>query len=1346
MGFYAAPLYNLAGATLASGYTPPAGNAVSVAVSSAGQFAYRAPLYNAASAILVGGYAPPAGNPISVVLARPLAGSGQAVLQEGWDSGSIGAPAIKLRLRYITVSGLDAHVAGIPHVRNAVERVFPWDTVSQNLSGALLRSGYTIPPGNYQDATLGGYNNHLSVGRANVQLGRRTVLPEPAGTGGIVSGGAELRNLNRYVTFAGNISASAFGLAGVVNAKRPIFPAGASTAIFGAATIWNRRKYVLNSGYSATLWGQAYVQGGVKTVAPTGLAALFLGAAVVINTRADQTARPASIPAPGMGAVTVSPRFLRPGGIYGTATGTPRVQFPPQPTGWLSSAFGYPIVEFKTKVLLPGGIGAYAEGFPRVADRARKVFHAASPVSAVFGDVQVRVKNFRVQVPGLPPPEIAPWTEARNSRRYLGAFGLLSQAFGVETTAHNKTPSVAPAGFDAQQFGRSTHMVVGWRIRSVVIPGVPVPFPQFGTASLWKTPSLSPSGLVAPAVPAPTVWAAVRHVLASGSDMQRFGGATAWFSYRFVVAKDRGIAGTNYGSARVEHGRRGIAMLGAPFMAFGASWVSRRVRALAPLGVGEPLLSRHQIGGTRWLGPEGFEATRWLTRITPENRQLFPKTFDAEYGMPAVQNRKRPLFLTGFRTYPDDWRHWGAAKIWNRRQVVALVEDQESGLWPPPWPQWTAIENRNKVMRVSGFDASRIAGPAVENGARPVQPSGIAFPVLPEYQKTGAVTHRVRALMLDGMDAPALSRWAVMHNAARPILPQGVDAALLGRPGAVNLRRSYLLQGLYSTEFGYPFIADRIRTLSFESRYGIAPPRVELPRLHLHTRYVEAPGVAAPGVGHAALTVFFRRATPRWTHRDWFGDPFVRNKTPELLTRGHTTEEFGGASIRLQWRHVAADGANTQLFGLTRISDRKQHLLVAGLNLMLVSDKVTVRRFGEAPVTAQYIDLRGFMIDGSGAQQELDAGHGIPPPHPAVGLPDLLKGYIFHGKGPGGTHDMLEMGRPTVAANSIRVEPGIFDFYIGEPFVSLRVRKMAAPSLGQLIVPSSDAGGGVGSWGKPRLTPHTIYAVLEASAQAMRNHGMNPFSTHPVHWPTTFGHARLSMWNGNIRPHGIDSSGAAGSFGTWGVGRPRLMNTRQVITTYGTLMQRLGWPVIPGPQTILIEEPITGYAAGRTTVARPPYVGPSTIRAGALSFQSFGAAGISHRNRSVRPPGWFSQVFSATYGSGSNTYLPQTLTVGPKMPVKPGGAEVGRYGEPWVSLRVREVQADGHDSFESEYDYQAFDKRMRVRNANDSWGGRRSVLTHGHQSSRVGAPGVRPGTHYIRPDGNSDQHRKGVIQ
>lgn len=340
-------------------------------------------------------------------------------------------------------------------------------------------------------------------------------------------------------------------------------------------------------------------------------------------------------------------------------------------------------------------------------------------------------------------------------------------------------------------------------------------------------------------------------------------------------------------------------------------------------------------------------------------------------------------------------------------------------------------------------------------------------------------------------------------------------------------------------------------------------------------------------------------------------------------------------------------------------------------------------------------------------------------------------------------HDMVLWGRPTVHANGIRVEPGIFDFYVGEPFVSLKRRRIDTLTIGQLVTPSSRLGN-MGSWGLPRISPHTIYAVLEATEQAKLNHFTGETTLYPVNDGVRVGHPSVTKWNNAIEPHGIPGSGALGSFGYWGVGFPRLVNLRQYVAPYGTLMQRIGWPSIPGPQDILIEEPIGGHVVGTPHVSPPPYSGPLTLYPEAFEATAGGSASVDLLNRTLLPDGWASEEFGKEDPLGS-VNMPQGLYVGPPNLHQQDGFDSAEFGIQWVSLWVRDLQPKGHDSFLSEYDIENFAKRMRVRNANDSWGGRRSVLTHGHQSSRVGAPGVRPGTHYIRPDGNSDQYRKGAF-
>lgn len=1139
--------------------------------------------------------------------------------------------------------------------------------------------------------------------------------------------------------------ASALPPPNVRNTAAPLRVTGFDASAVGNPVIWNWRQYLPLEGYDAQRFGAAFVSGGVKHVTHAGWASQNIPRPTVINTTADQFINLVNrgILWPGMGQPDVSPRFLRPPGVYGTAPGFPVVQFPPQPLGWHSSTFGYATVEYKTKIARPAGIDAFAAGFPTARDRAQKVLHQASTVTALFGDVLVRVLNQRVAVTGHASAEFGDWSTVYSTSRWLYAPGLSAAQYGG-TEIRNRWPSIIPAGIDSLSWG-GVH--VGARVRHVYPAGVSVPFGQAPSPQLWQTPSLAPLGLAPPAVPPPFVWPAERALFAAGDDMQFLGAATITFRWRALRLEGFGVAGAQYGAAWVSHSARRISLIGRSELQMGwPAWVSRAVRELEPKGIQEPDMHLHQIGGTRYLGPVGFEATRWLTRIVPEAREIYPKSFGAAYGWPSVHHHTRYLPLEGITTYPEPFMHWGVARVWNLRQIITQEEPEESLLRPPKWPQWTLVENRNKVIGAFGFNAGRYTPPAVDNNARLLAPPGIGYPALPEYYKAGSVTHRMRPLPLDGIEAPYISTWAVVHNKAVPLAPHGLVATNFGVAELVNLRRFYRMVGYDAQVFGYPMVADAIREITFESRYGIAPPRVDLPVVHLHTRYIEPPSVLKSqyesGLGVPSLTIYFRRISTRWVHQEWAGEPIVRNRTPELLTRGRAADEWGDAFVRLEWRPIASEGANTALIGLARIADRKQAIAVPGRNFMTVSDKVTVRRIGEAPVATQFIDLRLFtMAPDGGHQVEMATGRGIATPQHQVPVPDLLKGYIFHGH-PRPSEDMLLMGKPYVTANSIRVEPGLWGRKFGQPFVSLKDRVVSAMTIGELIRASLDNDyTDMGSWGRPRLSPHTIYAVLEAPSQAMRNHRRRKEELRPVNDGAKFGRAVVTGWRSEVfaKPiHHPDPLGRAG------VGRPSLYNRRQFVHPVGTYMGRMGWVTIPGPQNITIEELMGGHKFGRPAVAPPPYVGPVHVGPSGLAAASTGAHAIDFFHRTVRPGGFLSQRMGAS-GSGSGVNMPQNLHVGPRRPNIAGDILATSYGEPWVSHRVRGVQAEGFDSFASEYDYQNFKHRMRVKRASSGAPMWRLVGHRGHTSSQVGTPGVKPMLHYIRPDGNAEQYRKGAF-
>lgn len=1131
----------------------------------------------------------------------------------------------------------------------------------------------------------------------------------------------------------------------IYNLAAPLRPSGFNALAVGGHSIWNWLQYVRATGYAADRYGTSYVQGGVKVLAPGGFSALQAGRPVVINTTADQAIALSGrgIAPPLLGSPGVSPRTLRPSGFYATSIGYAWVQFPPRPSGWLSSAFGYPVIADKAKYVTAGGMAAPAPGFPLVRDRAQTLRHAASPITSLFGDVQIRLLNQYIRPSGAYSQEFGDWSEVRSMRRPVYPPGSAHTSFGGTEIA-NKTPALWPSGIASQAFGIAD---VGFYYRTIMPSGVVAPYPQVMPPLLAQTPGLRPSGIAAPALPGPTVWPAVRGVGANGWDSQRHGSAMVAFSWRRIVADGRGIAGSGYGIPVVQHALRTVTVgNGLSFMAFGGPWVSRGLRAVGPEGIEYPYMSNHMIGTTRYVNAIGWESTRWLTRIIPENQLLeqIGQRFDV-LGLARIENSTRSLFLHGITTYPEPFMHWGVARVWNLRQVITMTEDMDSGLAPPSWPKWTLIENRNKIIGALGFSASRYGYAELANKARLIEVAGMPAPALPEYQRTGSVTHRVRPLPIAGIEPPYISGWSVVYNKAFPLRPSSFLAELFGRASLENTRRYRSVQGFDAYAFGHAFVSFAIRELTFEGRYTIQPPSIPLPDIYLYRRYIEAPSIDDGKVAQQSIVeTRFNRIQPKWEHRELFGEPAPRNRTPEYSLRGWDSSLFGGSHVRLEWRALNANGYSMDLFGRAIIADRRRAVQVGGFNSMLVSDKLTMRRIGSEPVPTQFIDLRIMYTNDDGEVVESSQGYGIAPPARQVSVPNLLKGYIFHGK-PAPGREMTLWGAPIVTANTIRIEPGYWERMFGEPLVSLRIRRLEPPTMGQLVADSVDSSSGrdMGSWGKPRLSPYTIYAVLEAPAQAIRNHDQNPAVLRAVNTGARIGNPRVSQWLGAINPLGIPVSAALGSQG-WGAGRPTIYSKRQEVYPRGTLMQRIGWPVIPGTRYVVVDdedEVISPPAPGRPSVSRPPE--PPKLLASGIQAGYVGLARVEYFHRTIRASGFFSQAMGSSRGSLSAS-MPQSLHVGPPHLHPVVGFNAAGYGEPWVSHRVRELVASGWESFLCEYTLEQFDQRMRVRRTSVPILPRR-ITPVGVAIPEPSMSDVKLGARYIRPDGNSDQYRKGAF-
>ena len=1206
----------------------------------------------------------------------------------------------------------DGNLVGLEFVKSEsgpVENQYlfpaPWD--SQAAGAAEVRNGAEF-------VLAAGIASKLQLGTPGIYLWRRYVgvvgVAAPA-----VEGPNAVFNWNKELRPSG-FNSQAFGNAGLRNLTQEAQPVGFVAGNFGVGAVWNWRQYRAISGFDSQEFGTPALLGGVKYVTPGGVESQAFGVIKVINTKADQTVAPSGIEPLPMGAVNVSPRIIYPSGILGTGFGAALVQRNPSPNGWDSAVYGTPLIYFKTRFVRPAGIEPPEPGFPRVADWARRILHVSSPVTSVFGDTTLRLKNYRVKASGIAAPELSDWTEVRNRNRGILASSIQPAEPG-SPFVRNKTPSFTPKAFDASVFGAHD---VGYQVRVVRPAGVLPPAPAFGLPSFWQTPALKPQGIAPPAVPVPTVQNAVRFLEgAGGSAMARHGEPTVSYRYRHIALG--GIAASDYGAPRLEHRDRALALTGFTHQGWGTPLMTMARRFVAPQGIPTPDAkgANHFVGGTRWLRPLGFEATRWGTRIIPEAQVLYPLGFAGVFGWPKLENKHQYIKPDSIRLYKEPQQYFGRGEVFNSRQYVTMFYDVDSELNPPRWPQWTLIENRNKRMGATGWDASKVPAPRIENTARVLLPRGMAAPALPEWQKTGMVAFRIRPLHLDGVEPPYISSWANVRNAARLLKPAGLVATAFGTAKLENRSREFnRIGGWDSAWFGYPFVAPRIRELSFEARYTIAPPRVPLPTLQLHTRYIEPKGIEPKEVGHTSLDIRFNRITPRWTMVNYYGYPTVHNVTPELRQRGAAMDEWGAASVRLQWRPVAPDGTNMAQLGKPIIADSRRTISVPGTNMLRIGDKLTVTKTGVPPLALQYI-----WLDSLDPVIRPDDGHGIPTPNwpnSQFGKPSMQQQVIY----PESVGAMTLFGQATVTANSIRVEPGIFDLTMGEPMVSLKNRTLTVKGIEQET-----------AYGKPRLSPHTIYAVTEAPEQAQMNHPTS--NLHLVRSWVEFGTPMVQNQHRRL-VHSWAHEGMA-------FGQVVVHNARQYLYPTGRLMTRMGWPTLPGESIVEFYTTMDMMQMGAPTVGRPPYVGPQTIAPKGLVATAFDNARVEPLHRTVYAKGHDSAALGGP-ANPANPYMWQGLRVGPLMPTIPDGFNAERFGKTWVSLRVRELAIEGFDAFLCEYDYQAFAQRMRVRHGAATGRPVKIGKPTGWRSSKVGTPGIRNHTHYIRPDGNADQYRKGVPQ
>lgn len=1181
-----------------------------------------------------------------------------------------------------------------------------------------LRATYDENAGGDTQSINGIGFSSLVIGNANTSYTQHIVVN---GFDTSLYGNGKSYNSRQHVRPSGFFNTS-FGEAILKNKNQSVLSNSFNSSLYGRPTIYNLRQYVIDcGGFHSAVFGTAYMQGGVKFVNTYGLNTLAFPTPIVINTRADQDARPIGI-APPLQQVSnpnVSPRTIRPVGIIGWSFGTAWVQRNPSPKGFINDSYGIAWVSHSPRYITPDWVQGFQPGYPKAFDPTQKIRHEGSPhiPGGIFGDIAIKNSRRVLSVPGEDHSRYGDWNNLYSNLTKVTAQSFDAQAFGT-TNIRNKTPSVNPNPFEGSAFGTT---FISDRVRRVIGRGIEMAESQrFGIHTLSKPPEIKPSAISALSFGNTWISNKRRNLTPSGFNSLQFSGAPiVWFRYRHI-----GATGVNFSivaSPKIEHGLRNLVANGSSFNVFGKPIIWFKVRSIQVPSIYREFETNHLVGGTQHIRPSGYVASEFGNRIVPENQSIYGLGFSSQgfSELNQIELHTRWVRASGFLSFGQQTsERYGTAKIWNKRQYIQHSYDSGDGLNPGGFGQWTAIANRNREVKVNGFDAARYGYQQIDNKARPLLPPAFA----PTAFGTAMIADRVRHVRLEGMEAPYMSGWGRVFNAAHQIKVTGGKHDQYGHPSVINTRREYRWIGAFeSMQFGQPMIAFRIRNIHIESRYSIAPIYLPLPKFDLHTRYIEPQGPETDAFGGPSLHIKWNIITTRWSHRELFGDPFVRNLTPELKQRGANSAEFGKPAIRLQWERYQVEGFGNEIFGRQLIAFRDRSMTVSGFNAFAFG-RINVTKTGAPPYSLQMITLDW---SGEDARPEDFEGQGIGVPRDQVSNPSLKTNVIF-----ASGFVATQIGSHHTQSNGILVEPGIQQFAIGNHSVGLKNRTVAVAA----IPPNTEVG-------RPRLNPHTIYAVMESSEQARRNHPAVA-SLHYVnsdrgtrHPGEVFGWTTITLRHRTVRMFGINQST---------VERPTVALKRRYIKPNGIQSFRMGWHLLSdgSPRELQQFDSSNNALYGRPTVTSP-YFGPRYIRPGGFNAVAFGNNWIEHFHRTVKANG-FNALAMGAGRSGDTPYKPQGLWIGPQMPTIPKGFASELFGTTWISNKVRDISADGFDSLSNDWDISNFGQRLKVTKV------KRPVIIEQKEVTPLpfshtayGVPNIRLKVHYIRPDGNSDQYRKG---
>lgn len=692
-----------------------------------------------------------------------------------------------------------------------------------------------------------------------------------------------------------------------------------------------------------------------------------------------------------------------------------------------------------------------------------------------------------------------------------------------------------------------------------------------------------------------------------------------------------GFAATEWGDAWISNYVRTYYLDGIDALTFGSTTVYNQTAIVYPLPIPPEPVGTPAVGFNVSIYPMGWDSVQFGAAEFFDNSQRLPMSgfLSESFGLGMVRTSFVNIEGVSLNEVLED----GEPVVYNLNQVIAPQppesEPENCGI--------PTVTNFDREVFPQAFEPLRFGYQILQRGLPPITPEGLSTLAM----GTAWISNEIRTIHPLGFNALLFDAQAV-ENDADAFYPPGFESLEVAGPYVwQNLQFVLDVRVGETWALGNPFLADRVRTLSLEGRDSLDAGR---PVVYNYQTIVRPTGwnsyqTSTTIVRDKAIRVRVDAGIPPGLA----GEPWIYNRNRSIFPFGPLTEAMPGPRIELGIRPVYPAGIYDSVMGdSVRVEFLNREVRVVGWTGRMGNGSVF--NWPQPPGSQQAL---AFGIDSMDFGSVHVTANSIEP----QGFSSLL------------------FGTPLVRGTLIELT-GILGFDYGIPTFIVT----------QYVYPEGIRDQAL--YGKPQMSPLTVWAPFGAPGQAIENHGSAGNVIGYLEYPslrdskipfgdkcTWFGTTAVSNLNQSVVAVGSDSL----RFGNASVSRTGLI----IVHVQGMSALRMSYHEVLGGYLTLGPTGFDAQQFGLANVA-PPFDPTITTTTQGFDATVWGEAWISSRPQNVLALGADSMVFGGPKSPEhaglwiSHEYPPFNLS----------GFDAAEVGEPWVSNYIRYFDMDGFEALE----------------------------------------------------------------